>query len=167
MTKTTWFGVVTVLGGLAMLAAGCSKNDAASSACASTTDSTACSACCTQNGASGYKYTGGSPCACLGGSGKAAAPAATGAAPAAVSFAGSYKSAWGPTVFTQTGNQVSATYPNGTVSCVATGNVADCDWKEAKGAGKARLVKDPSGAINGTWGMGSSASGSGTWNFTP
>jgi hypothetical protein len=103
----------------------------------------------------------------MGGGGKAAAPGATGATPAAVSFAGNYKSAWGQTVFAQTGNQVSATYPNGTIACVATGNVADCDWKEAKGVGKARLVKEASGAIKGTWGMNASATDGGAWNFTP
>jgi hypothetical protein len=166
-TKTSWFGAAAILGGLALLAAGCSKNDAASAACASVTDNTACSTCCTQNGANGYKHSTGSACECLGGGGKAAGPGATGTTPAAISFAGSYKSAWGQTVFTQTGNQVSGTYPNGTISCVASGSVADCDWKEAKGVGKAKLAKDAGGAIRGTWGNGSSATDGGAWNFTP
>ncbi|MEJ7734952.1 MAG: hypothetical protein WKG00_37910 [Polyangiaceae bacterium] len=165
MTKTRRFGVAVVLSGLAMLGTGCSKNDTASSACASMASSDTCSACCTQNGANGYKHATGSACECMGGNAKAAAPGA-GTTPSA-SFAGSYKSAWGQTVFNQTGNQVSATYPNGTIACVATGNVADCDWKEAKGVGKAKLVKEAGGAIKGTWGMGASATDGGAWNFTP
>ena len=73
MTKTSWLGVAAVLGGAAMLAAGCSKNDAASTACASMTTGDTCSACCTQNGANGYKHATGSACECTGGDGKAAA----------------------------------------------------------------------------------------------
>jgi hypothetical protein len=168
-TKVRWLGVAAVFGAMAVLAAGCSKNDAASAACASMTDNTTCSTCCTQNGANGYKHATGSACECLGGGGggKAAGPGATGTTPPAISFAGSYKSAWGRTVFTQTGNQVSGTYPNGSISCVASGNVADCDWKEANSAGKAKLAKDAAGTIRGTWGNGASATDGGAWNFTP
>lgn len=154
---------VAVLG--VLVSTGCSKNEAATSACSSMADMASCGACCTKNGASGHKFVTGGTCGCMGGSKGAAAT--TGAA--ATSFAGTYKSTWGTTVFTQDGNHIAATYPNGgEMTCMASGNDLDCDWKETKGMGKAKLMKDPtSGAIKGTWGMGTSATSGGPWTFTP
>ena len=165
MMRERWLGAAAVFAAC-VAAAGCSNNEAASRACSAMTDSASCSACCTSNGANGHKIASGSPCGCLGGDGSGkSAPAP--AAAAAVSFAGTYKSAWGATVFTQQGNQVSATYPNGTMACVPNGSTLDCNWREAASSGKALLTKDASGGITGTWGTGTSATNGGPWVFTP
>lgn len=50
-----------------ILGAACGDNAKASAACKAEADGDACSACCTKNGASGYKFVSGSPCGCLGG----------------------------------------------------------------------------------------------------
>lgn len=142
---------------------GCSKNEGASSKCGASTDSGSCNSCCRANGANGYKYTGAGTCGCLGGTDTGSAPAPGGA----TSFAGTYKSNWGPTVFTQAGSTVSATYARGTMTCTASGNALDCDWREGAAAGKARLTKDASGVIAGTWGNGVSPTNGGPWNFSP
>lgn len=144
------------------ISTGCKTNAAATSACSSSTDSTTCESCCKANGANGYKYVG--SCSCLGGSGKtaAASPATT------TTFAGSYNSTWGKSEFTQSGNTVNVTYARGTMKCTATGNALDCDWDEgAGGKGRAKLVKETSGTIRGTWGAGASDSNGGAWVFTP
>jgi hypothetical protein len=146
----------------AAMSSACSKNEAATSACSSSTNGTTCESCCKANGANGYKYM--SACSCLGGNGNAAstAPATT------VSFTGSYNSTWGKADFMQTGEHVNVKYARGTMSCTASGNALDCDWDEgAGGTGKAKLVKETSGTIRGTWGKGSSASNGGAWVFTP
>lgn len=168
MNRATWGGVVTMVVGLA-LAAGCSKNEAASTACSSMKDSDSCSACCTKNGASGYKFATGSSCDCIGGSsaGKTPEPSGPSGSSATVSFAGTYKSTWGPTVFSQDGNRVTAKYPNGNMTCTATGNTLDCNWVEGSTFGKAKLVKEASGSIKGTWGNGGSATNGGPWIFNP
>ncbi len=157
------------LGALVLAAAlttGCSENKSASKACAAVADGEVCKACCSANGATGHKYATGSSCDCLGGTDKPVAAAPAPASPAAVSFAGSYKSAWGATVFTQAGNVVTAAYPNGTMTCNAAGPVLDCAWREAAGAGKALLTKNADGTITGTWGKGASATDGGPWVFT-
>lgn len=150
-------------------ATACSKNDAATSACGAMRDSTTCSACCSSNGASGHKIASGSACTCLGESGAAKAPAAPNAKAAAApaSFAGTYKTNWGPTVFAQNGNEVVATYPKGSMTCQPTGNTLDCDWKEGAVTGKAKLTKEADGSLKGTWGSGASNSNGGAWLFTP
>jgi|SRR6185312_14690558 len=151
-----------VLAAAAAISTGCSKNAAATSACSSSTDSTTCESCCKANGANGYKYIG--SCSCLGGNGKTAT-----AAPAtSVSFTGSYNSTWGKADFTQTGDKVNVKYARGTMTCTAVGNALDCDWDEGPGGtGKAKLVKETSGTIRGTWGSGASATNGGAWVFTP
>jgi hypothetical protein len=153
---------------LSVAATGCSKNEAATSACSAMTDSATCSACCTAQGASGHKIATGSSCSCLGGSGAAKAPAAPNAKAGATptSFAGTYRSTWGATVFAQNGNVVTATYPNGSMTCTASGNTLDCDWKEPKSSGKAKLTKEADGTLKGTWGNGSSATNGGAWLFS-
>src|SRR6186713_2417843 len=80
-------------------------------------------------------------------------------------FAGTYTSNWGTTTFAQQGAQVTAGYPNGTMTCTASGNVLDCDWREAAASGKAKLSKLPNGNIEGTWGNGKSATDGGLWSF--
>ena len=161
MNKDTRLVTAMVVAFAAFSAVGCSKNEAATSACGSMGDSASCSACCTSNGASGHKYATGSTCTCLGGGGGAKA-----AAPATASFAGTYRSTWGPTVFTQSGTAVAAKYPNGTMTCQASGKTLDCDWREAASAGKARLTKEPDGTLKGTWGKGASATDGGPWLFS-
>jgi hypothetical protein len=141
---------------------GCSKNDAATAACSSAGAGTVCESCCTANGASGYKYV--SSCTCLGGNGKG--PAA-GAGGTTTSFAGTYNTTWGKAVVTQAGNKVDVTYARGTMTCTAAGNALDCDWREGATSGRAKLVKETSGTIRGTWGIGASAIDGGAWVFTP
>jgi hypothetical protein len=142
---------------------GCAKNDAATAACSSMTGAQPCEFCCTTNGASGYKYV--SECSCLGSSGK---PATAAPAPGSTtSFAGSYKSTWGQAVVTQVGNDVAVKYARGNMTCTAAGNALDCSWREGATAGKAKLVKETSGTIRGTWGNGASATDGGAWVFVP
>jgi len=52
------------------------------------------------------------------------APAAPGAVPQTGSFAGTYHSNWGTTVFSEAGANVHASYPTGTMSCTPPGAVA-------------------------------------------
>jgi hypothetical protein len=161
MTRATLLGVAMIAAALA-IATGCSKNQSATNTCSVMTDSNSCSACCTQNGANGYRFSSGSPCECLGGRSNAAQSTTT------TAFAGTYRSNWGATVFTQDGTRVNAKYPRGSMTCQATGNTLDCDWREnATSYGKARLAKEPNGSITGTWGNGSSATSGGPWTFTP
>ncbi len=170
MTTTTWrMAAMLALTFAALGATACSKNEAATSACSAMQDTTTCSACCSSNGASGHKIATGSSCTCLGGSGGAAkAPAAPNAKSAAgtASFAGTYKTNWGPTTFTQNGAAIAATYPKGTMTCQPTGNTLDCDWKEGAAAGKAKLTKEADGSLKGTWGNGASNTNGGAWVFT-
>jgi hypothetical protein len=156
--------IIAALGIAALAVTGCSKNESASAACGTVAGASACETCCTTNGANGYKYVG--TCSCLGGKEGAAAPTPVSGG-AATSFAGTYKSTWGPTVFTQDGNKVSAKYPNGSMTCTATGPVLDCDWREAAGFGKAKLTREASGQLKGTWGNGGSATNGGGWIFNP
>ena len=143
---------------------GCSKNEAASSRCGASTDSSACEGCCHANGANGYKYTGAGTCGCLGGNTTSSAPAP---GVATASFAGTSKSNWGPTVFAQDGVRVVATYARGNMTCMASGSALDCDWHEGATFGKARLTKNASGTITGTWGNRASATDGGPWLFSP
>lgn len=146
----------------AAISSACSRNDAATSACSAATGATACESCCQANGASGYKYVSG--CSCLGGNGNAASPAPA----TTVSFTGNYNTTWGKAEVTQTGNRVNVKYARGTMTCTASGNALDCDWNEGVGgSGKAKLVKETSGAIRGTWGKGPSATDGGAWVFAP
>jgi hypothetical protein len=89
------------------------------------------------------------------------------AAPAAITFNGTYRSTWGDTTFVQTGTAVAATYPGGTMACTAAGSTLDCTWKEGGAAGKALLAKQPDGRIAGTWGNGPSDKDGGQWTFAP
>ncbi|MEO7327508.1 MAG: hypothetical protein ABI193_02945 [Minicystis sp.] len=80
---------------------------------------------------------------------------------------GTYRAAWGDTVFTQVGNNVNATYPGGSFTCTAAGDVLDCTWKEGTGAGKALLQRQADGSIKGNWGNGPSPTDGGQWTFSP
>jgi hypothetical protein len=162
MRQGILFALVIALAGVF----GCSKNDAATSQCNASADTTSCESCCHANGANGYSYAGSGSCSCLGGKASAGSTSApsTGGTP---SFAGTYRSNWGATVFTQTGSQVTAKYPRGSMTCAASGSALDCDWREGSMAGKAHLVKEPNGSIDGTWGNGSSATNGGPWVFNP
>lgn len=80
---------------------------------------------------------------------------------------GTYRAAWGDTVFTQTGSAVSATYPGGSLSCTAAGEVLDCTWKEGSAGGKALLQRQADGSIKGNWGNGASPTDGGQWTFSP
>jgi hypothetical protein len=155
-----WCALIVTL----VAAMACSKNESATAACGAPKDTESCNACCTSNGATGYKFISGT-CECLGGDSKgggAKPPVAAG-----VTFAGTYKSNWGPTVFTQTGNTVNAKYPNGSMTCQAAGSALDCDWREGALAGRAKLAKQADGSIRGTWGNGASATAGGSWTFLP
>lgn len=85
----------------------------------------------------------------------------------AIDFSGRYRSNWGTTTFTQTGDTVRAVYPRGTMTCKANGSVLNCTWYEGAAKGRARLVRKSDGTINGTWGKGSSATNGGAWSFAP
>ncbi len=82
-------------------------------------------------------------------------------------FSGVYISTWGNTSFLQNGNQVTARYPGGKLTCIATGKVLNCDWREGYSYGKARLTKKPDGKIIGTWGRRGNSSNGGPWRFVP
>lgn len=86
---------------------------------------------------------------------------------AASTFAGTYTSTWGTTTFQQNGSAVTAKYPRGTLSCIASGMALTCDWFEGSSRGKAALVKNADGSISGSWGNGSSATNGGPWRFSP
>jgi len=101
-----------------------------------------------------------------GASSAAASSQPTAAAPAVV-FAGTYRAAWGDTVFTASGGAVNATYPGGTLACVPHESALDCTWKEGAQSGKAQLTRGASGVIEGSWGNGDSARDGGKWTFTP
>lgn len=172
MNRHTWLAALTLGVAVSGLGAtGCAKNETATRACGAASDGSSCSACCKANGATGYKFTSGN-CSCLGGEGAAvgiakAGPTTKSEPATTTSFAGTYKSNWGPTVFAQNGAAIVATYPNGSMACQPSGNTLDCDWKEAKSAGKAKLTKQPDGSLKGTWGTGTSATNGGPWLFTP
>jgi hypothetical protein len=104
-----------------------------------------------------------------GASSAASAPAASASAAAKPDpgVTGTYRAAWGDTVFTQTGSAVSATYPGGSLSCNAAGEVLDCTWKEGSASGKALLQRQADGVIKGNWGNGTSPSDGGQWTFSP
>jgi hypothetical protein len=95
---------------------------------------------------------------------------ATSAAPAPPKepeVAGTYRAAWGDTVFVQTGSAVTATYPGGSLQCTRAGDVLDCSWKEGSASGKALLQRQPDGSIKGNWGNGASPTDGGQWTFSP
>jgi hypothetical protein len=104
-----------------------------------------------------------------GGSAGAAAstPPPVASAPAEIAFRGTYRSHWGDTVFTQAGKVVVARYPDGTLDCMAAGPTLDCSWKEGSGFGKARLTKEASGTLQGTWGNAADDHDGGKWTFVP
>lgn len=169
MTTQTWCTAAILSATFAILGVtACSKNDTATSACSAMQTTGTCSACCSANGASGHKIATGSPCTCLGGSGASKAPAAPNAkGTATTSFAGTYRSNFGPTTFAQNGSAIAATYPKGSMVCQPSGNTLDCDWKEGGLSGKAKLTKAADGTLNGTWGNGASNTNGGSWVFTP
>ncbi len=81
------------------------------------------------------------------------------------SFAGVYVSTWGDTTFTESGTSVKGSYPGGKLDCTSSGANLDCTWKDSGGVGKARLTRQVSGDISGTWGNGASATNGGSWLF--
>jgi hypothetical protein len=97
----------------------------------------------------------------------ASSPTPVASAPAEIVFRGIYRSAWGDTVFTQAGSVVVARYPDGSLDCMASGVTLDCSWKEGSGFGKARLTKQASGSIQGTWGNAADDHDGGQWTFVP
>ena len=82
-------------------------------------------------------------------------------------FAGTYRSTWGDTVFTQDLEEVNATYPGGTLACKAKLTELHCTWKEGEASGHAHLTQQPDGKLEGTWGNGENYTGGGEWTFTP
>jgi hypothetical protein len=109
---------------------------------------------------------GGKDQAKVAGSASASAQATKPAAPSR-SFAGTYRSSWGDTVFTEAGDTVSATYPGGTLSCAVKDGALDCTWNEGGATGKAHLTRLPNGNIEGTWGNAVNDRGGGQWTFEP
>ncbi len=97
----------------------------------------------------------------------ASTPAPIASAPAETVFRGTYRAPWGDTVFTQAGKVVVARYPDGSLDCMATNATLDCSWKEGSGYGKARLTKQASGSIEGTWGNAADDHDGGKWIFVP
>lgn len=95
------------------------------------------------------------------------APAPTASAAPEIVFRGTYRAAWGDTVFTQAGKVVVASYPGGSLDCMASGDVLECTWKEGIGGGKARLTRQASGTLQGTWGNGADDHDGGQWTFVP
>ena len=87
--------------------------------------------------------------------------------PAGGDFSGKYRSNWGTTTLTQTGDTVRGVYPRGTMTCSVSGNELNCTWYEGSSKGRAKLVRKSNGTLQGTWGKGSSATNGGTWTFTP
>ena len=82
------------------------------------------------------------------------------------SFAGDYTSGYGDVKFEQRGTDVTATYPQGTMACVARGPHLECTWDEGGGTvGRAILTRQPRGNIVGTWGYGSSDTDGGPWTL--
>jgi hypothetical protein len=81
------------------------------------------------------------------------------------SFGGVYVSTWGDTTFTENGASVKGAYPSGTLDCKATGANLDCTWIEGSTMGRAKLVRQASGDLSGTWGNGASATDGGMWLF--
>jgi hypothetical protein len=92
-------------------------------------------------------------------------PGPSGNEAAAGSFAGVYVSTWGDTTFTENGSNVKGKYPGGVLDCTSSGANLDCSWREGSGSGKARLTRQLSGDISGTWGNGASATDGGSWLF--
>jgi hypothetical protein len=84
---------------------------------------------------------------------------------AAEQFAGDYSSSYGDVKLEQHGADVSATYPNGTMACVARGPHLACSWDEGGSVGRAILTRQPRGNIVGTWGYGSSDTDGGAWTL--
>src|SRR5262245_46482633 len=97
------------------------------------------------------------------GAGSAASQPSAALAPA-VTFSGTYRAAWGDTVFTQSGSAVNASYTGGALSCTAKESTLDCTWKEGAASGKALLTRSADGTIEGTWGNGESSKDGGKWS---
>lgn len=95
------------------------------------------------------------------------APAPTASVAPEPVFRGTYRAAWGDTVFTQAGKVVVASYPGGSIDCMASGEVLDCTWKEGGSGGKARLTRQASGTLQGTWGNAADDHDGGQWTFVP
>src|SRR5262245_31808761 len=100
------------------------------------------------------------------GAGSAAASSRPSAAPAAL-FAGTYRAAWGDTVFTESGGSVNATYPGGSLACTAKESTPEGTWKGGRPTGKAPPTRNADGTIEGTWGNGESVKDGGKWSFSP
>jgi len=81
------------------------------------------------------------------------------------SFEGDYTSVYGDVKLEQHGADVAATYPNGTMTCVARGPLLDCAWDEGGTVGRAMLTRQPRGNIVGTWGYGASDNDGGAWTM--
>lgn len=92
-------------------------------------------------------------------------PGPTGDEATVGSFAGDYISTYGTVSLTEAGGKVTGTYPGGTLDCTPNGAVIDCTWKDSSGSGKAKLTRQATGNLSGTWGYGISNSDGGTWLF--
>ncbi|MCZ6847493.1 MAG: redoxin family protein, partial [Alphaproteobacteria bacterium] len=96
----------------------------------------------------------------------AAAPIESAMAPA---VDGVYGSNRGKVTLSQSGSQISGTYAccgGGKITGTRSGNKIDYSWIQSSGSGKGVLTVSEDGiALNGTWGMGESATGGGSWNL--
>jgi len=92
-------------------------------------------------------------------------PGPTGDEATVGSFAGDYISTYGTVTLAEAGGKVTGGYPGGTLNCVPSGAIIDCDWKDSSGSGKARLTRQATGNLDGTWGNGASNSNGGRWLF--
>jgi hypothetical protein len=90
---------------------------------------------------------------------------------AAPDFTGTWSTSWGAVVLKQDEDKVTGTYGGptpGRISGVVKENVLYFNWAGnggGKGRGTFRLSQDGN-SFKGTWGMGTSNSGGGTWNGT-
>ncbi len=82
---------------------------------------------------------------------------------------GVYGSNRGKVTLSQSGSQISGTYAccgGGKITGTRSGNKIDYSWIQSSGSGKGVLTVSKDGiALNGTWGMGESATGGGSWNL--
>ncbi len=92
-------------------------------------------------------------------------PGPTGDEATVGSFAGDYVSTYGTVSLTEGGGRVTGGYPGGKLDCTPSGAILNCDWRDSSGTGKARLTRQATGNLSGTWGNGASDSNGGTWLF--
>lgn len=83
-------------------------------------------------------------------------------------FAGEYTSTFGGTAtVAQDDTSVTITYDKGAATCVAGGDVLECDWKQPDKSGRAVFIKTSTGMLTGTYGNDESNGDKGAWAFIP